>query len=204
MKTPTTISILALASIVTLGCGSGLEYRHDAHDDAPFDRYRTLSLMRASDVPQFTRTSLNDEQRAAALSAGEAALRDKGWELVDDADSADLVLTAGVGRRIRVEERIEGMPTMRFSTYEVDIQEGTIVLDAFDRRSGEHVWHGQVIGAGDPPAPPERVAEAVRLLLSEFPAAGTGEALPAQTSGGETDAETETDSNSDSDSDSES
>jgi len=178
-------ALTLLVSFLALGCSSALSYRHDQHDDAPFDRYRTVAILQATDVGNFTRGELNEEQRTAARTEALAAFEAKGWTIVDDSDTADLVLVAGVGRRIRVEERIEGNPTMRFDTYEVDINEGTIVLDAWDRRTHEHVWHGQVIGAGDPPAAPERVAEGVRLLLSEFPAAGQGEPLPDDTSGGE-------------------
>ncbi len=164
--------------IVAAGCGGGLTYVHEAYEGAPFDRYHSLSLMRTSDIPQFTRTELTSEQLRAALDAGGAVVRDKGWEVVDDPGRADVIIAAGVGRRIVIEDRVEGMPTMRFGKYEQEIQEGTIVLDAFDRRTGEHIWHGQVIGAGEPPVPPDRVAKAVRLLLSDFPDAGHGPPLP--------------------------
>ncbi len=177
---------LFFALLTALGCGSGIEYRHAQNDEeGQFDRYRTLSFMAASDVGSFTRAEMSDRQREILTSAALPVFAEKGWTIVDDDQEADLIMLAGVGRRIRVEERIEGVPSMRFDTYEEEISEATIVLDAWDRRTRKHVWHGQVIGTRPENPDPDRAAGAVRLLLSEFPAVGQGEPLPADTSGGE-------------------
>lgn len=177
---------LLLALLTALGCGGGIEYRHAQNDEeGQFDRYRTMSFMAASDIGSFSRAELTEEQRSFLAGIALPIFDEKGWVIVDDDQEADLIMLAGVGRRIRVEERIEGVPSMRFDTYEEEINEGTIVLDAWDRRTEKHVWHGQVIAKTGEESNAERATEAVRLLLSEFPAAGQGEALPADTSGGE-------------------
>lgn len=176
---------LLLSLVAAIGCGSGIEYRHAQNDEeGQFDRYRTMSFMDGSEIGSFTRAEITPEQREVLRGAALPVFAEKGWTIVDD-ESADLIMLAGVGRRIRVEERVEGVPSMRFDTYEEEINEATIVLDAWDRRTRKHVWHGQVIGTRPESPDPERAGEAIRLLLSEFPRAGEGEPFPADTAGGE-------------------
>ncbi|MBW2464242.1 MAG: DUF4136 domain-containing protein [Deltaproteobacteria bacterium] len=180
------VTTLFFALFAALGCGSGIEYRHAQNDEeGQFDRYRTMSFLDSSDIGTFSRAELTEDQREFLRDVALPVFAEKGWTIVDDDQDADLIMLAGVGRRIRVEERVEGVPSMRFDTYEEEINEGTIVLDAWDRRTETHVWHGQVIGTTRDTPDPDRATEAVRLLLSEFPAAGQGEPLPADTSGGE-------------------
>lgn len=188
--TRTVAAILFLAFLPALGCGSGIEYRHAQNDEeGQFDRYRTISFMAASDIGTFSRAELTEEQRQFLAGVAVPIFEEKGWVIVEDDDDADLIMLAGVGRRVRVEERIEGVPSMRFDTYEEEINEGTIVLDAWDRRTEIHVWHGQVIGKTEDEPNADRATKAVTTLLSEFPAAGQGEPLPADTAGDEAPAE---------------
>jgi len=173
---------LAFLALAVSACSSHISYQHTHNPQAPFDRYRTVAILQAQNVTNFTRGELNAEQLDAARREASGIFDQKGWTVVDDRETADLLLVFGVGARVRVESRYQG--TVRYDSFEAEINEGTIVLDAFDRRTRDRVWHGQVIGAGDPPAPPERVAEGVRTLLSEFPDAGQGEPLTNEVTSG--------------------
>ncbi|MEM9191814.1 MAG: hypothetical protein AAGF12_21765 [Myxococcota bacterium] len=113
-----------------------------------------------------------------------------------DVESADVVLYAGAGGRLTVEERTVRQPQSRATvalglpdyeqTYEERVAEGTLVFDAFHRETGVHLWHGQIAAVVDEnPDPDDFDADALRADLSEmfasFPAAGPG----TTTSGGE-------------------
>ncbi|MEM1030448.1 MAG: DUF4136 domain-containing protein, partial [Myxococcota bacterium] len=81
-------------------------------------------------------------------------------------EDADVVVYAGIGRRTRLER----FSSVTGQSYEVPVEKGTIVLDAYDRRTGAPVWRGQVEGTVRPPVDDlQALRRAVAALLSRFP-----------------------------------
>lgn len=190
---PLGLILAAVASVIAIGCGSSLQYTHEQANDGRFESYRTVAFVTDHPVDEFELVELDDTQMDAAREATREALGEKGYTLAD-AETADLIMVPGFGRRSRMEEKMQVELGDRFTRFSVEIAEGAVVVDAYDRRNGELVWHGQVTGSSevqpDQRATPERVREAVTLLWTEFPAAGTGPELPEPeaTAGGEVEA----------------
>ena len=156
-------------ALTLAACGSGLRYTHEVANGADFTNAHTVAFVPGEQVPEFERAHLNPEQLRAARAAAIDVLVPKGWSIVDDLQTADVVVAVGLGKRVVTTE----LSNSRIEYYEGNLDEETIVLDAVERETQMHVWHGQVRGIDTPSPPPERVAEAVRLVLSEFPAAGS-------------------------------
>jgi hypothetical protein len=101
-----------------------------------------------------------------------AALEAKGWVEAPKGDG-DMLVACTAGRRSRVEsERVPPRTSMITgeATREREWIEGSIVIDAYDRR-GVRIWHGYARTEIDPEKPsPERLRQAVGDALRRFPA----------------------------------
>lgn len=181
-------------AVAAWGCGGALrEVQHKSftHPEADFSRYKTWVAVPRDQMPWgYERTELSPKARQVAVAAAVGELEKRGWREADSLEAADVVLITGVGRRTRKEGSVTPSLTpgdfaMLVEADEREIQEGSIVVDAFDRRSRRHIWHGHVSAQirGDRKRASESdwktFRDAVARIFVEFPRAkGT-----AQTAG---------------------
>lgn len=164
--------LLIFALVWLVGCGP--EVVSETPAGGSFTDYRTIAYGGAVAPPAgYDRASLDPPARKAALDAAKETLAGKGW-VEAPVEEADVVVFAALGRR----KATERYASVTGQNYELRVDKGSIVLDAYDRRTQKPVWKGQVEGTIRPPID-DLVAlrNAVSALLEEFPAAG-GETAP--------------------------
>ncbi|MGF1469761.1 MAG: DUF4136 domain-containing protein [Sandaracinaceae bacterium] len=179
------------AAALVAACGSSTPaavYRTATTGKPCFGDYRTMAFVGQRDVPGFHRAELPSAMAEAAIAAGRQTLEARGYQAAP-VDEADLLFRAGVGRRVRIERVAYPSPEWQcpvaVDCYEQQVDEGTVVIDAYDRESGAHVWQGQVTGEVPRDLDRDALAEAVRRLLAEFPRGGTEGGGEASDAGGE-------------------
>ena len=104
----------------------------------------------------------------------EDALDVAGWQVVPPAEAA-LWIRAGFGRRILDPDAPATELPASFvsaSTYEMEVAGDTLVLDAFERETGRHVWHGQVVHFEDQGSRADAAEDALYRLMGSFPPPG--------------------------------
>lgn len=104
----------------------------------------------------------------------EDALDVAGWHVVPPGDAA-VWIRAGFGRRILDPNApVQDLPAsfVSASSYEMEVAPDTLVLDAFERETGRHVWHGQVLTYEDQGSQADAAEDALYRLLATFPPAG--------------------------------
>ena len=182
-RTLTLIIALAVA-----GCATKLPGRthHDpAHD---FSGYRTFAWI--SDHPMKVGPVLDDPRDAlepAIMEAIQSSLESGGYRLVDDAESADFVVSFTVGSREKV--RPAGYTSMKpkeggrwswgteyhHGEEGASYTQGVLAIDVFDGAQDRPVWHGvasKKIGEEDRDDMTGLIRTVVASVLSDFPPEG--------------------------------
>ena len=141
---------------------------------APFGRYRTFSFAAPQGAPDgytLTPRSIEVQQKMKPLIA--AALRDKGY--VEVGEGGDFLVTHGAGRRDAKGTRKlsrRAVALMGETEQETSFLEGSLVIDVYDRLTGEQVWHGAATAEINTSSINEqRLAETVQKVMAAFPAA---------------------------------
>jgi hypothetical protein len=175
-----------LVSLVSVGCGATARRVETGIDEEGWRGYRTFALAGRSDTPEgYTVTPLTPEIESAVVERLRVELTSHGY-VESPAESADLLVWGATGRALREVSpaRTPALVRMGFAG-NIQVPEGTLVLDLLDRRSGQHVWHGQVEGAVNAGQVNEGlIADAVRQLVTHLPAPAA-ESPADETSGDE-------------------
>ncbi|MEM1418475.1 MAG: DUF4136 domain-containing protein [Myxococcota bacterium] len=174
------LSALALA----LACSAApLKIRSVTDLGASFEGHRRVAYA-GPDAPPggFQRVPLTEDAERIVEDTAIGTLDEAGWEVVPLAQ-ADVILRAGTGRRDFQEAAFQANGTAPVifesaSTYEGEVEDDTLVVDAFERATGRHLWHGQIVGFDESPAALEQLPAAVRRLLGTFPLPGTPASRP--------------------------
>jgi len=164
---------LILLGLVTLmlACAPAIRLHTVQSPSAHFDLYRTFAFQSEPRAPaSFARSpqSAYVERRVEQLAAD--ILRGKGYAAAEGSP-ADLMIHVSAGRRER-ETRLPqpSRPDWLVEYEEDDFVEGAFVVDAFDTRTGEMVWHGSARLEIDPGSVKEEgLQRAVREVLASFP-----------------------------------
>ncbi len=161
------LCMLTIGLFLATGCGP--EVTSETPDGVSFAGYKTIGYGGTkAPPPNYKRATLEPEARKAALDAAKETLAAKGWVEVAP-EEADVVVYAALGQRTAT----ESYASVTGQNYDVLVEKGTIVLDAYDRRTQKPIWKGQVEGTIRPPIDDLlALRKAVEALLNEFPAPG--------------------------------
>ena len=149
MKKDTAVAILA-AALLTGACGYSIQASTDYDHSINFASYKTFSVTKGSS----SGNPLCDQRIGAAVSS---ALTAKGWQDVPDGGAqATVVVHTSTKTKHTYQTFYEGFGGgwrwRRFggftgaTTYEQDYKVGTVVVDIFDAKSKEAIWHGNAAG----------------------------------------------------------
>ncbi len=191
--------LLATVAVLTLSaCASAIQSTVDVADQADFSNFQTYawitdqSLIARSDATSELGYPLNEQRTRAAV---ERELARKGYRKVSGTE-ADFVVSFTVGSRVRVQQYYNdygysyrgyhhGFTRYGYAGYgypgyghygstasEYTFTEGSLVVDIFDNRSKEAIWHGSAskrLSRQDKDNATQLINQAITSLLIEFP-----------------------------------
>ena len=191
--------MLATVVVLTLSaCASAIQSTVDVADQADFSNFQTYawitdeSLIARSDATSELGYPLNEQRTRAAV---ERELARKGYRKVLGAE-ADFVVSFTVGSRVRVQQYYNnygysyhgyhhGFTRYGYAGYgypgyghygstasEYTFTEGSLVVDIFDNRSKEAIWHGSAskrLSRKDKDNATQLIDQAIASLFIEFP-----------------------------------
>jgi hypothetical protein len=154
--------ILGLAGALVLSTGAQAkpQLTTDAANGVNFSNYKTYTWVRTSPPG-----GINSVQYQRIMADLESRLAAKGYK---HAEPADLTMALTLGKRQKVD-----IDTWNHYGYHdaYAYTEGQVSVDAFDTKTKQALWHGQVtdtIKAGKPD--PEKLDAALTKLMEQFPA----------------------------------
>jgi len=184
---------------LAVGCSPAIDVHTIRSPSAHFEQYHTVAFDLNPQAPsEYSLSPRSAEVRARVEQLAATTLQGRGYSLAP-ADHADLVVRIEAGRReqrvpmsngtMPLGGGVAGLPMTSSggnipgpaaieTTYhgeldqeERDLVEGAFVIDAFDGRTRELVWHGSArteINFG--PVDYDRLRRAVEAVLAPFPA----------------------------------
>lgn len=181
----TSIVVAALTVFVGACASSSPRLKTYLGDEADFSRYRTIAFGGPGQIPKgYSRGELPPRLVEIARDVFSSTMADKGYEIVSDLESADIVLVGGVGTK---EKTIQNPSPVRDTGFfsvampEMSVATGAVVLDVFERATGEPVWGGSLSAVmSDEPVSDEVFRRELQRLLDELPPSA---AAPGSTSG---------------------
>ena len=190
--------LVALLLGAGLGCTSAVDVHTIRSPAAHFERYRTIAFDISPRAPsKYETSSRSADVRDHVQQIAANVLQGRGYVLAPN-DRADLIVRIEAGRRehkvpistgtMPLGGGVSGLPTPSGegnapgpadveTTYhgqldqeEMDLVEGAFVIDAFDGKTHEVVWHGFARSEVSPgPVDYERVRRAAESVLASFP-----------------------------------
>ena len=191
--------LLATVVVLTLSaCASAIQSTVDVADQADFSNFQTYawitdeSLIARSDATSELGYPLNEQRTRAAV---ERELARKGYRKVSGTE-ADFVVSFTVGSRVRVQQYYNnygysyhgyhhGFTRYGYAGYGYPgygnygstasvytFTEGSLVVDIFDNRSKEAIWHGSAskrLSRKDKDNATQLIDQAIASLFIEFP-----------------------------------
>ena len=170
------LAVTVAVALLTGACGYSIKASSDYDHSVNFARYQTFSVMKGNS----SGNPLRDQRIAADVTA---ALTSKAWREAPEgeAQAAVVVHTAtktkhtyqtfydgwdGWGRR----RRGWGGFTAA-TTYEQDYKVGSVVVDIFDAKTKEAIWHGHATGvlSGNAQQNAQINDQAVAKMFASFP-----------------------------------
>ncbi len=191
MTTTKQYIVIAFGIAFINGCATGFkaDFDHDASND--FSGYQKFAWISEQPMKVSATTgAVNPLLQPRIMSAIEDALAAKGFRKVDDAKSADFILSFTVGSRDEI--KVDSYPTMSagyagypghwgwgrsyygYST-ETSVRQytkGTLAIDVFDVEERRPVWHGvatKAIHESDREDREGTIKAAVDAVLAGFP-----------------------------------
>lgn len=185
-------SALLAATLAVVACETPIRVSTDRDPGADFSAYQSYAWISAEPlirqvqgVTEGPPISPIDDTRIRAAVATE--LGAKGWKQVDDPETADLIVSYGLGARERTEiyetPAAGGYYGRRGYAYggwyagstvrTEQVTEGTLTLEFFDRRTKQAVWVGWAskrIYDSSKQNRDQTVTTAIQKILASFPA----------------------------------
>ena len=178
----------------TPACASAVDVHTIQAPAAHFDQYRTVAFDMSAEAPsEYVASPRSEDVRTRIHETAATLLRDRGY-VGAEKEHADLVVKIEAGRRERriraPSETSISLPTTtppvepenagvvpsyhgQLDEEERDFVEGAFVIDAFDGKTHELVWHGSARTEVRPgPVDYDRLRHAVESVLASFPAHG--------------------------------
>lgn len=183
--------VIAVMAAFLSGCASGFKATHDHDPEHDFSAYQTFAWISARPMMVgATAGARNPLVEPRVMSAISDALVTKGYTKVDEAKSADFVLSFTVGSREEI--RIDSYPTGYggYGAYgrrggwggayygyggHTSVRQytrGVLAIDIFDVKKRQPVWHGvadKTISESDREDMVGTIKAAVDAILAGFP-----------------------------------
>jgi hypothetical protein len=170
--------ILGVAALFTVGCGYGIKTSTDYDRHATFSSYRTFYLLNGNSSGSPGTDQLVSVDVASALTS-------RGWREVPDSEAqAAVVINAATKDKRSFEALYQGRGEWHWhwsgfndaTRFAEDYKTGTLVVDIFDARTKEGIWHGVAVDAlsNDPTAIADATERAVDEMFINFPPASQG------------------------------
>lgn len=142
-----------------------------------FTQYQTIAFGGPGKIPKgYTRGKLPENLVPIARDVMFSTMADKGYEIVQSVDEADLILVGGVGSKEKMIQNptpVEDSGTFSVAMPEMTVATGAIAIDVFSRATGEQVWGGSLEALmKERPVDPEDFRSALQSLLDEMPGRG--------------------------------
>ncbi len=145
------LSPIVLAVVLLASCASTPNIVSLRNDEAELGIYKTIAYAGSEDPPaSYKRTELPEPYRKPLADLIRAELLEKRRYEEVPAEDADLLLWSGVGTRVDQKSKTAAVPTSlvldvpdRMVDVERDVDVGTLVFVAVDRKRGIIVWRGQ-------------------------------------------------------------
>jgi len=158
----------ALTFVLVCGCTS-MEVRSAYGPGVNYERFGSTFAWRpltpGADESQHVKNPTFGEFLKTTITRG---LQDRGYVLEAE-DTPDFLIDYAVARKMK-----GGLQNSSWSTA---YEEGTLIVNILDAKSGKCVWRGYAIAHIDEAVAPatqkQKVTEAVRLILERFPREGT-------------------------------
>jgi hypothetical protein len=168
---------LLLALLAASGC-STVEVYTAKSPTASFTTYRTYAHGAPEKPPPgFTRSPLTAPVWAIVQVDVDRELAAKGYTLAPSGAQPDLLIRTGSGSRVMERDEsaeVHGKQEWVGPDIMARYTQATLVMDVYDARTGQPIWHGSSRRALDPmPKMNEAsVAESVHAILRSLPGAG--------------------------------
>jgi hypothetical protein len=164
---------LCLAALVPISCAYGIKVRTDYDRTANFAKYHTFFILKGTS----SGNAVMDDQIESDVKA---ALADREWLAVPrDEGEAVVVAHASTKTKHSYETFYDGWGGWRWrwggavgpTTIVEDYQVGTLVVDIFDARTKQAIWHGFATDAvsDDPIKNANRTQDAIDKMFKNFP-----------------------------------
>ena len=176
---------LACAAVAALALGacSSMTVESDFNAGTEFSSYKTFAFISDTPLLKAQTAPISPLFEGRVMRAAQGALSAKGYEFLDDRESADFVVSFTIGGRDKL--RVTNYPSQYrgpaawtwgapYHT-EVDVRNytgGTLAIDIFDVESREPVWHGwavRTISTADRRNPTPVINDVVEAILEDFP-----------------------------------
>lgn len=163
-----------LGAFVSACAGSKPDIKTFQAKGTDFSQYRTIAFGGPGKIPKgYTRGKLPDHLVPAAREVMFASMAEKGYEIVESPEEADLVLVGGVGAKEKMIQNpspIHDSGTFTVAMPEMTVATGALAIDVFSRATGEQVWGGSLEAIlKERPVDPETFRSALKSLLDEMP-----------------------------------
>lgn len=185
---------IILTSIVLSACASTFKATHDHDANHDFANYHTFAWISENPMKVSTAvSSINPLLEPRIMVAVEVALGHKGFQLVNNPQSADFVLSFTVGSREKI--KVDSYPSMSMSmgygtgypghwgwgaayhccasdTQVRQYTTGILAIDIFDVKERRPVWHGaasKTINDKDRENMGQTIKAAVDAILAGYP-----------------------------------
>jgi hypothetical protein len=170
------ISVAAVA-LLTVGCGYSIKTSTDYDRSVSFSNYHSFFIMKGNS----SGNSLMDQR---AQDDVKSALMSKGWiEVPEGQGQAAVVVHAATKTKHTYETLYDGWGGWgwrrgwgggfggRSTTYVNDYKVGTLVVDIFDAKTKQAIWHGHASDAlsSNATSNAKATAQAIDKMFSNFP-----------------------------------
>jgi hypothetical protein len=179
-----TAALACVAPLLLTACPT-LEVYTAKSPTASFASYRTYIHGPPEKAPTgFASTALSAPVWKMVQADVDREMAAKGYKTVAAGADPDFFIRSGSGsQKVKRDEAAPVHSGAHFVGGDIasEYWEGTLIIDVFDARNNQLVWHGSSKRAIDPAAPvtPDSVARAVAAILLSFPAAGNGTVVAA-------------------------
>ena len=170
---PVLLTVL-LGATVAACAGSKPDIKTFKAKGVDFSQYRTIAFGGPGKIPDgYTRGKLPENLVPIARDVMYSTMAEKGYEIVQNVDEADLILVGGVGAKERMIQNptpVQDSGTFSVAMPEMTVATGAIAIDVFSRATGEEVWGGSLEALlKERPVDPEAFRSALQSLLDEMP-----------------------------------
>jgi hypothetical protein len=171
--------LIALVSVVVIGCGPSISVTHDYDKEADFTKLKTFSWMAVGAIPvgnAKTAVEQNTLLDKRIKSAVNRELETKGYEMNEANPDFVMIYHVGVDDKINVTDWGYGYPSPYWGGRNVSVYQytqGTLILDIIEPATKQLIWRGEAQGTVDQDASPEdreaKLNLAAAKLLDNFP-----------------------------------